>query len=261
MLKEYAGGAVGVTLATAINSTASTIELSGAGGWPAGSVAPFVLKLQDAVSGNEEKVLCSGRVGTTCTVQQRGYDGTAAASFGVGSFVAHVYDAISAADALHHDGTVPLTGDLDFDGNSALNLAVPAFRIYTNTTQSVATSTFTQVSFELTDFDPATLTAAGGGQVNIPTPGLWLLTASVAFDFNSGKKRRTVKLLDGTNDIARTDIEASSSGDTVLQCTSIYNVASTAALRVEAWQNSGNSLDVRSGFFRTWFQGVKLGVL
>jgi hypothetical protein len=260
MRKEYAGGALGVTLATAINSTATSIELAGAGGWPDGAVAPFVLKLQDAVTGSEEKVLCSSRSGNVCTVQQRGYDGTAAASFGVGSFVAHVYDAVSASDALHHDGTVPLTGDLDFNGNRALRLAMPAFRIYSNATQPVATSTFTQVSFELTDFDPGTLAAAGGGSVTA-TPGLWLLTASVAFDFNSGKKRRTVKLLDGTSDIARTDIEASSSGDTVLQCTAIYNVASTATLRVEAWQNSGNSLDVRAGYYRTWFHGVKLGVL
>ncbi len=93
MLKEYTGGAAIVSLAANIDADDLAFATNGSGGWPNGATAPFVVSI--VTSGATEKLLCSSRTGSSFVVQQRGYDGTAAAAHTAGDQVKHVIDAIS----------------------------------------------------------------------------------------------------------------------------------------------------------------------
>lgn len=99
MQKEYLGGAVGASLAAAITSTDTSIQVNQANGWPAGPL-PFVALITNGTI--QEKVLCSSRSGTVLAVQQRGYDGTVAQDWSIGAQVVHVLDALAASEFSAH---------------------------------------------------------------------------------------------------------------------------------------------------------------
>jgi hypothetical protein len=100
MRKEYVGAAPATKLQQPIDSSAMSFELEDATGFPTG-VYPFVVAIGRG-SPQEEKVLCSSRVGNVFAVQQRGYDGTLAAAHSINERAQHVYDSISAAEANEH---------------------------------------------------------------------------------------------------------------------------------------------------------------
>jgi len=78
--RQYSGGAVKTTLAGGLASNGTSISITSATGWPAGS-GNFTIVINRGTA-TEEKVLCSSLSGTTLTVAAsgRGYDGTAASA-------------------------------------------------------------------------------------------------------------------------------------------------------------------------------------
>lgn len=103
MRKGFAGAAVPTTL-TGSSMTAGapaaggTFTIDSAAGWTF-TTMPFVVVIDRGLP-SEEKILCSNIAGATITVQQRGYDGTAAAAHTTGTAtVLHVLDSITVDEA------------------------------------------------------------------------------------------------------------------------------------------------------------------
>jgi hypothetical protein len=121
-------------VASPIGSSDGTFTVLSGTGYPDGSVGPFVVVL-DPGGASEEKVLCSGRSGTTFTVavSGRGYDNTSAQAHAVGTTnVQHVFAAVEADDDNDHiyttsrddhtqyartDGTRAITGTQHFSSS------------------------------------------------------------------------------------------------------------------------------------------------
>ena len=127
--KQYVGGAAQTEIVSGINDTDTTITILSAAGWPSGS-DPFVVTL-DVNETNEETLLVT-RSGTTLTVVERGYDGTAASAHTTGATCIHTFDAHSAdqanrlanlqeakGDLIVHNGTNPALLDAGLAGDGS----------------------------------------------------------------------------------------------------------------------------------------------
>ncbi len=93
--KQYVGNAAQTQLTAGITDTGTSITIDNATSWPDGSGGPFIIAI-DLGAASEEKILCTGRVGTTITVRAatgRGHDDTAAQAHSLGATVDHVLDA------------------------------------------------------------------------------------------------------------------------------------------------------------------------
>lgn len=89
--RDYAGGAVATTLSSGIGSNATSLSIGAADGWPDGTGGKFYVTL-DRTGSSPEKILVQSRSGTTLTLastDDRGVDGTTAASHLAGVTVEH----------------------------------------------------------------------------------------------------------------------------------------------------------------------------
>ena len=96
--RYYSTTAQRTTLASSCTDSATTIVVTAATGFP--SSVPFPLVL-DADTVNEEAVLVTSRVGTTCTVT-RAYDGTTGVAHSAGATVRHTALALDFNEASEH---------------------------------------------------------------------------------------------------------------------------------------------------------------
>lgn len=101
--RSFGGAALATTLSVGINSSATTINIADATGWPDGTNGPFFIAL-DRGETTEEKVKITSRSGTTLTVISggRGADGTTAVSHDSGAAVEHVFTKTDADEANAH---------------------------------------------------------------------------------------------------------------------------------------------------------------
>lgn len=104
VLKEYSGNAPTTRLGgnLAQGATTSFAVITGGGtGYPTGATAPFVVVI-DPDTAFEEKILVATRSGDTFNTLTRGYDGTTDQAHSGQAEVKHVWDAISATEAIAH---------------------------------------------------------------------------------------------------------------------------------------------------------------
>lgn len=96
--RYYSTTAQRTTLASSCTDSATTIVVTAATGFPSSTPFPLVL---DADTVNEEAVLVTSRVGTTCTVT-RAYDGTTGVAHSAGATVRHTALALDFNEASEH---------------------------------------------------------------------------------------------------------------------------------------------------------------
>lgn len=102
--KSYVGAAIKTTITQGLAASGeTTIILAASTGWPtvSGGSTGFVVVVDPGLA-TEEKILCSTRSGTSCTIATRGYDGTSATGHSAGAAVWHVLDANMVDEANAH---------------------------------------------------------------------------------------------------------------------------------------------------------------
>lgn len=101
---EFTGIAVITELDASIDNVATSIDIKDPSGWPPGTGTKVVsATLGDASAGDtEEKVEYSSLSGNTLTVSKRGFDGTAAQSWPIGTKIRHTISAVFATEATDH---------------------------------------------------------------------------------------------------------------------------------------------------------------
>lgn len=104
MSQSYvAGAAAATTLSSGLNNSDTSFSVVAATGWPAST--PFVIAI-DRGTATEEKILVTGRTGTSITACTRGYDGTAAIAHSVGTDnVEHVLSAVQIQELIDFANT------------------------------------------------------------------------------------------------------------------------------------------------------------
>jgi hypothetical protein len=114
--RVYAGAASETTLTEGVNSTATSIVIDDATGWPSSGSFYAVI---DPGTASEEKFLANGRTGTTITLataSDRGVDGTTAQAHNAGAVVWHTIAAVDLDEAnnavVNTIGRVTAKGDL-----------------------------------------------------------------------------------------------------------------------------------------------------
>lgn len=105
MSQSYvAGAAAATTLSSGLNNSDTSFSVVAATGWPAST--PFVIAI-DRGTATEEKILVTGRTGTSITACTRGYDGTAAVAHSVGTDnVEHVLSAVQIQELIDFANTL-----------------------------------------------------------------------------------------------------------------------------------------------------------
>lgn len=123
--KTYAGAVAPTALSASVSSGAVALPVVDCSTYPTGSVGPFVVRLSAGLA-VEEKVLCSGKIGSTqLTVIERGYDGTTASAHSSGATVTHCLDAHS-LDQVNAFVNLPTTkGEIPVQGTSDWTLITP----------------------------------------------------------------------------------------------------------------------------------------
>jgi microcystin-dependent protein len=109
--KDYSGSALATTINGAINGSVLSIIVTLATSWPDGSAGPYVATIDRGLP-TEEKILVASRSGTTLTLTQRGYDGTAAVAHTTLAPIEHTWDAYSARQANQLASAMSTQGDM-----------------------------------------------------------------------------------------------------------------------------------------------------
>jgi hypothetical protein len=127
---------------------------------------------------------------------------------------------------------------------------VPACRVRRNASQSIASATYTFVSFDTEVFDTNGMFTATDTKVTIQTAGIYLLTASVAFPDATGGDPVNVLIFEKNAATANTGTALGKSQGLYPQATldsCIWNVSTTASLaasdtvKLTIYSGSGSS--------------------
>ena len=150
MRREYKGAAAASVLTDALGGSVSDLEIycNDLTNWPTGlGDKPFFIVI-DRGKINEEKILCSSRIGNVLTVYAdgitngRGSDDTTISTHGINAVIEHTFTALDADEANAHvnatSGVHGITGNvvgdtdeqtltnktIDYNDNTILNLPI-----------------------------------------------------------------------------------------------------------------------------------------
>lgn len=125
--RSYAGASAACTLTSSINSSVTSLDLTGTVAlWPDTANGSFHMVIDPGLS-TEEKILVGARSSGALSSITRGVDGTTAASHSAGATCYPVFTAVDADQANKIVSTLTTKGDILATDGSALNrLAVGA---------------------------------------------------------------------------------------------------------------------------------------
>ena len=137
----------------------------------------------------------------------------------------------------------------------------PMIRVRRNAAQSIAGNVSGAVNFDAKDFDTDWGFTASSNLLTVGTTGVHFLTATVDFQTN-GTGTRGVAIFYGATVSGATDAATITAGtriagnmvgpssgvtQTVITCSTLYNLTAGDKIAVMAYQNSGGNLNTQSG--------------
>lgn len=153
------------------------------------------------------------------------------------------------------DGMIAVTTDTDtvwkYNGTAwvdVLERTMPAVMLAQNVSQSIATSTFAAITFNLENLKTHAglhSTSSNTSRVIIGTvPGTWMVTAWITWQTNSTGTRRAILNLNGVNIATSYVTTAASTGFTTITVPAqlITATNSTDYVELQGWQDSTVSL-------------------
>jgi hypothetical protein len=246
--RSYAGASAACTLTGSINSSVTSMDLTGTVAlWPDTASGSFHMVIDPGLS-TEEKVLVGARSTGALTSVTRGVDGTTAAAHSAGATCYPVFTAIDADQANKIVSTLTTKGDVLATDGSALNrLAVGEDRQKlsadsgsTNgikwqyegelTLNAQTGTTYTLVLTDSAKF--VTLSNASAITLTIPT------NASVAFPI--GTQVNIVQLGAGQVTVGGAGVTLRSQG-TKLKLNGIYSAGTLVKINTDEWVLVGNT--------------------
>jgi len=158
-------------------------------------------------------------------------------------------------------GVITITDERDFLTTS--REIVPCARAYHNVSQSIANSTITVLALNSEDFDTNGFHSTTS-RMTIPSDmaGVYLIIANMQWAANTTGLRQCFILLNGANQIAKSEMEPATTGFTTHALSTIYNAAVGDYFEIQVQQASGGPLDARGDApAAPMLQIVRLGTL
>jgi hypothetical protein len=121
---------------------------------------------------------------------------------------------------------------------------VPSARVRRTATQSISSSTLTDISLTSETWDTANLHSTNSPSLVAPVTGIYLITAEVVFQGNSTGHRELELVRNNTLPIAVDDRDAQASATDFLNVTTAYRMAAGDDVRMRVLQDSGSTLTV-----------------
>ena len=133
----------------------------------------------------------------------------------------HVYDAVSASDAI-----------------------TPSARVYHSAAQSITNNTVVLLTFNSERYDTEGIhEAAAPHRLICQTAGKYLIFATIGFDANAAGVRTLYVRVNGV-DVAMQQMAASPAGGTFFSISTVWDLAAGQYVELWVYQNSGGPLDV-----------------
>ena len=145
---------------------------------------------------------------------------------------------------------------------------VPGFHAYNTATQSIPTSTFTQITFSTESYDHGSIFASNTFTVPAGYAGKWLLIAEVDFAANAAGQYKIVAItkqtVAGTPSLTDRIVQQEYNGAAGFanisgNCSIVANAAVGDLYKVGVYQDSGGALNALTGSPATFFQATWLG--
>lgn len=138
--RSYAGASASCTLTSSINSSVTSMDLTGTvTAWPDTANGSFFMVIDPGLS-TEEKVLVGARSTAALSSVTRGVDGTTAASHSAGAVCYPVFTATDADQANAVASTLTTKGDILVTNGSVLNRLAVGTNGFVLTADSTATN-------------------------------------------------------------------------------------------------------------------------
>lgn len=122
------------------------------------------------------------------------------------------------------------------------NFVQPGGRWAHSVNQSLATATWTAISFDTTAFDPYTIRSSATNYV-VTTPGVYVVGASLRFASNATGYRGIAIYRNGAI-MAEATQPAVNGADTEMTITTLWRNDGSSTFQVYGYQNSGGNLNV-----------------
>jgi hypothetical protein len=119
---------------------------------------------------------------------------------------------------------------------------VPSARVRRTTSQTIATSTLTDVSMTAETWDTANMHATNSPSLFAPVDGVYLITGSVVFQGGGTGFRELQLKRNGTSAIADDQDDVRASASNFLNVSTVYLLAAGDDVRMAVQQNSGGNL-------------------
>ena len=163
---KFTNAPVVTTLATSLDSSATTFTLASGTNWPASTGTNFWVTI-GAGTATEERILCSGTAGSTVTVASsgRGQDGTTATTHNAGDSVWVSWSATDADEANAHVSASASTSDVNVHGLAIGSSVVGTSDTQTLTNKTISGSSNTFTSIAKTSVTGTAVTLADTGTV------------------------------------------------------------------------------------------------
>lgn len=160
-------------------------------------------------------------------------------------------------------GPTGLTGPAGPTGPAGTIPGPYSVKVYNNTTQALATTTFITLTFnsELWNFGSIHSIVTNPSRLTLPTAGRWLLVAKIAYQGNTGGTSRYLRLVRNGSlaedlDI-RPPVQSNSIGTTISGST-IVSTGGGEYFEIQAYQDSGFPLFAFGGVTGSSFSAVWL---
>lgn len=144
-----------------------------------------------------------------------------------------------------------LTGleDDDHPQYQLANRTAEGARVYNSTAISIANHTSTALPFnsERWDTDNCHSTTSSTSRLYCNTPGWYIITGHVSFDYNPTGQRQVQISLNGSTTLAVHAQNANSAGGTHMSVACLYYLSAGQHVTLNVWQNSGGPLNIASG--------------
>jgi len=132
-------------------------------------------------------------------------------------------------------------------------------KVYRSTNQTITTSTYTNMDFDVQEFDQGGLWKAGApSRLTVPYAGIWFVSAHISFNNATGSTRRGNLKVSGT-DAFDVGIGTADNGSTDVMVATPLRLVAGDYVTFQAWHNKGSDLDVAGGVDRNFLSAVYLG--
>lgn len=209
------------------------------------------LKIQNSLSGGIMSLNATNVADPSLEVKDHSGDNIAVFNPSGSTYGLDVNNGLPSTNAARFTGDVLITTDLGVRTINATGMiygGTPSARVYRTTTQTIADSTVTALTFDAERWDNASLhsTSSNTDRLVAPVAGIYAVTAHIRWDTN-GTGQRLLRVKDNAGALIASASQPPVSGDVTYQSiATTVTLGASGYVTIEVYQTSGGNLGIGS---------------